>query len=100
MKKHLISTKKKMPKVNLDGNPGKSVLTDDKDKKKGDNSVEFKEKSDYYISLAEIIYRIKKHAHSDLRKPFTFSSELISSILFLTSFSFIYIHSAGIPISS
>lgn len=76
MKKQLYSTKKKMPKVELAGNPS-GLLSDNKEKKKGDNSVTFKEKSDYYISLAEIIYRIKKHAPSDLRKPFTFSSEFV-----------------------
>lgn len=81
MKKQLYSAKKNKVKE-LGGKPT-GLLSDNKPKMKGDDSVNktetksFKEKSEYYISLSEIIYRIKKHVPNDLRKPFTFSSDFV-----------------------
>lgn len=79
--KQLYSVKKNKKAKNLGGKP--SGILSGNNEKKGDDSMKksatqvFKEKSDYYISLSEVIYRIKKHAPSDLRKPFTFSSDFV-----------------------
>lgn len=81
MKKQLYSAKKSKVK-NIGGTPSGSLYKDSKNKgdgstKKKNETKSFKPKSDYYISLSEIIYRIRKNTPVDLRKPFVFSSDFV-----------------------
>lgn len=82
MRNQVYNCSPKKSKVKKIGGKPSGILSD-KSKQKGDDSMDkaetksFKKKSEYYISLSEIIYKIKKHAPSDLRKPFMFSSEFV-----------------------